>query len=303
MNEAASLLFANAVDVRHVRLDSLTGSASTTMQVVKTRETLALDFVHRNRTVCWIVHNNTQNFMECGNVDKIQNDHWIMPEPDMYSLKSVHQIAVDWASLNWYFLDDTLEIVLLCALKNQEKFLCKMILSARLNKPRGIALDPEAGFMFFTVWGSDTAKLERANLDGTQRTILVDTKIVYPYGVTLDLPLKRVYWVDTYLDYIEAVDYDGLNRKTLLRGSPVQNLYSASVFQNSLYLTSWRNNSILRVNKFRPLEDHSTILDGLERPFAIHVFHRQRQPLINNSHPCMDSPCEHVSTSPKMKHS
>ena len=57
--------------------------------------------------------------------------------------------------------------------------------------------------------------------------------------------------MDTYLDYIEAVDYDGGNRKTILRGSPVQNLYSASVFENSLYLTSWRNNSILRVNKFQ----------------------------------------------------
>ena len=52
--ETASLLFANAVDVRHVHLD---GSA-THNEVVKTRETLALDFLHRNRTVCWISHNN-----------------------------------------------------------------------------------------------------------------------------------------------------------------------------------------------------------------------------------------------------
>ena len=54
--------------------------------------------------------------------------------------------------------------------------------------------------------------------DGSQRKVLVESKIVYPYGLTLDLPLKRVYWVDTYLDYIEAVDYDGGNRKTILRG-------------------------------------------------------------------------------------
>ena len=105
--------------------------------------------------------------------------------------------------------------------------------------------------------------------------------------------------MDTYLDYIEAVDYDGGNRKTILRGSPVQNLYSASVFENSLYLTSWRNNSILRVNKFRPGEDHSTILDGLERPFAIQVFHSQRQPISHpdsdGRHPCeATTPCKHV---------
>ena len=194
-----------------------------------------------------------------------------------------------------YFLpDDTLEIILLCASK-KDKFLCKIILSARLSKPRGIALDPSEGKMFFTVWGSNTAKLETASLDGEQRQILVNTKIVYPYGITLDLPLKRVYWVDTYLDYIEACDYDGRNRRTILRGSPVQNLYSASVFENNLYLTSWRNNSILRVNKFRPSEDHSTVLDGLERPFAIQVFHRQRQPL-DGGHKCLQSPCHQVSS-------
>ena len=110
--------------------------------------------------------------MECGNIANLSKS-WIMPMPDMYSFKSVHQIAVDWASHNWYFLDDTLEIILLCALKSDfhffssetnDQFLCKMILSAHLSKPRGIALDPNEGFMFFTVWGSEQAKLERASL-------------------------------------------------------------------------------------------------------------------------------------------
>ena len=109
----------------------------------------------------------------------------------------MHQIAVDWASQNWYLLDDTLELILLCSFheKSQEepspKFLCKIILSSKLSKPRGIALDPNEGQMFFTVWGTNTAKLESADLDGKNRKILVDSKIVYPYGLTLDLPLKK----------------------------------------------------------------------------------------------------------------
>jgi low-density lipoprotein receptor-related protein 1 (alpha-2-macroglobulin receptor) len=104
--------------------------------------------------------------------------------------------------------------------------------------------------------------------------------------------------VDTYLDFIERVDYNGMNRKTILRGSPVQNLYSAAVFENTLFVTSWRNNSILAVDKFHP-ENHSTILGDLKRPFAIRVFHRQRQPVGNFSsekdHPCMNqTTCDHV---------
>ena len=138
-----------------------------------------------------------------------------MPKPDMYSFDTVNQIAVDWASNNWYFLDDTRELIQLCSFKthddddektrekqNTNLFLCKTILSVHLSKPRGIALDPSEGLMFFTIWGSDPSSLSRASLDGEARTVLVDSKIVYPYGLTLDFPMKRIYWVDTYLDYI-----------------------------------------------------------------------------------------------------
>ena len=132
---------------------------------------------------------------------------WKMPKPDMYSFDTVNQIAVDWASNNWYFLDDTRELIQLCSFKTSHHhqknlFLCKTILSVHLSKPRGIALDPSEGIMFFTIWGSDPSSLSRASLDGEARTVLVDSKIVYPYGLTLDFPMKRIYWVDTYLDYI-----------------------------------------------------------------------------------------------------
>jgi hypothetical protein len=81
---------------------------------------------------------------------------------DLFSLDSVNQIAFDWASGNWYLLDDTREMILLCSLKpSEDKFLCKTVVSVHVSKPRGIALDPDSGFMFFTVWGSDTAKIER----------------------------------------------------------------------------------------------------------------------------------------------
>ncbi len=244
----------------------------------------------------------------CANVDALQSatSPRRLPRPDMYSYESINQVAVDWAANNWYLLDDTREIILLCSHKlldlegELDRMLCKTILSVQLSKPRGIALDPNEGVMFFTVWGTTSPKLERASLDGQNRKVLVNSKIVYPYGVTVDFPTKTVYWVDTYLDYIECIDYDGNNRKTVLRGSPVQNLYSIVVFENNLYVTSWRNNSILRVNKFHP-ENRATLLDGLQRPFAIQVFHRQRQPLNyddRSGHPCQRrSPyqCNHVS--------
>lgn len=64
--------------------------------------------------------------------------------------------------------------------------------------------------------------LERAQMDGSNRTSLVNQKIVYPYGVTVDFPNQHVYWVDTYLDYVERINYDGTNRKTVKNGVAVR---------------------------------------------------------------------------------
>ena len=55
-------------------------------------------------------------------------------------------------------------------------------------------------------------------MDGQNRTKLVDSKIVFPHGITLDLVSRLVYWADAYLDYIEVVDYEGKNRQTIIQG-------------------------------------------------------------------------------------
>ena len=59
-------------------------------------------------------------------------------------------------------------------------------------------------------------------MDGQNRTKLVDSKIVFPHGITLDLVNRMVYWADAYLDYIEVVDYEGKNRHTIIQGLQVR---------------------------------------------------------------------------------
>lgn len=74
--------------------------------------------------------------------------------------------------------------------------------------------------LFFTDYGN-VAKVERCNMDGTNRTRLVDYKTEQPTAVALDLFKKLVYWADAYLDYIDVVDYNGKNRHTIIQGSQV----------------------------------------------------------------------------------
>lgn len=74
--------------------------------------------------------------------------------------------------------------------------------------------------LFFIDYGN-VAKVERCNMDGTNRTRLVDYKIEQPTAVALDVVKKLVYWADAYLDYIDVVDYHGKNRHNIIHGSQV----------------------------------------------------------------------------------
>ena len=98
-------------------------------------------------------------------------------------------------------------------------------------------------------------KLERALMDGRERTTIVSTNIVFPHGVAVDAPNRRVYWVDTWAlqsDHIGSCDYNGHNRKTVFRSTSAENLYGLTVFQNLLYLPSWKEKAIMQSNKLHP---------------------------------------------------
>lgn len=233
----------------------------------------ALEFVHRNHTICYVHHNLTKSRITFANVNNL-NERWHLPvSSPIIEEQTIQQIAFDWISENWYFLDDYREIIYVCT---NDLNWCRIILEYDLSKPRAFAVDPTSGYMFFTKWGHTVPMLERCRMDGSERKPIVEEKIVYPYGVAIDYPKKHVFWVDTYLDYVEKVDYDGKHRKTILRGAQVRNLHGITVFQNKLYLSSWYNNSIMELDKFS--HKVKTLVSNISRPYNVHVFHRQRQP-------------------------
>lgn len=57
--------------------------------------------------------------------------------------------------------------------------------------------------MYWTDWG-EMPKIERANLDGTDRVVLLNTSLGWPNGLAIDYIAGKLYWGDAKTDKIEV---------------------------------------------------------------------------------------------------
>ena len=80
---------------------------------------------------------------------------------------------------------------------------------------------------------------------------LVTENITYPGGVTLDTAAKIIYWIDSYNDAINSVDYNGNNRKVIFQDTtlPVSKFqgFDLDFTGDSMYFTDWLANAIYGV--------------------------------------------------------
>jgi len=57
--------------------------------------------------------------------------------------------------------------------------------------------------MYWTDWG-EVPKIERADLDGMERLVMVNTSLGWPNGLALDYDERKLYWGDAKTDKIEV---------------------------------------------------------------------------------------------------
>ncbi|PFX17344.1 Low-density lipoprotein receptor-related protein 6 [Stylophora pistillata] len=122
-------------------------------------------------------------------------------------------LAVDWRASKLYWTDVTYATISVSDLHGNNRYLHNF---TGLDKPQGIAVDPDSGLMFWTDCGT-YPKIERATLSGEQRLAIITKHLHHPNDVDLDRGNRRLYWVDAKSDRVESADYDGGNRKLLLQ--------------------------------------------------------------------------------------
>lgn len=81
----------------------------------------------------------------------------------LQNVPSAEGLAVDWISRNIYFTDAVKRTIEVASLDGKHR---KVLVDTDLKNPRGIALDPRDGYMFWCDWYRKAPRIERSNMDG-----------------------------------------------------------------------------------------------------------------------------------------
>ncbi|KAF7998627.1 hypothetical protein HCN44_011035 [Aphidius gifuensis] len=175
------------------------------------------------------------------------------------SIDAVDSLVVDVIGRKLYWTDAGLNSIEVSELNGTNR---KVLIWSGLDNPRAIALYYAKGLMFWTDWGNN-ARIERANMDGEERSTVITENLVWPNGLTIDIQTNRLYWNDAKKKVIETSDLDGSNRKVLMKG--VQHPYGLSIMGDLLYWSDWQTKSIHQVNKYTGKDARVIVnkLDGI----------------------------------------
>ncbi|XP_046432202.1 sortilin-related receptor-like isoform X1 [Neodiprion fabricii] len=209
-------------------------------------------------------------------------------------LSSIEGMALDWISKVLYFVDGVqmkIEIIRV-DISTMGRMRRTILDSAVLKKPRGIAVHPMNGYMFWTDWAPGDASVSRANLDGSNvKRLFNDKTVEWPNGITIDHIAERIYWVDAKLDYIGSSDLDGQRfKKILANDERLAHPFAVAVFKDNMYWDDWKQSMIFVADK-----DHglglTNVFGQLVGLMDLKVFAHSVQVGTNR---CANSTCSHI---------
>lgn len=101
--------------------------------------------------------------------------------------------------------------------------------------------------MYWSDWGVEP-RIEKASMDGANRTVLHNTRLRWPNALTLDIFTQTLYWADASFDKVESSNADGTNRQLLIQ-TGIFHPFSIAVTNNEIYFSDWGGLAIFHVNE------------------------------------------------------
>ena len=102
--------------------------------------------------------------------------------------------------------------------------------------------------MYWTNWNNNP-KIEKAEMTGKKRVVIVSVRLQQPNGLTLDQDKNRLYWVDASYHVLEYLDLNLNNRVTLISSYDVlASPFGLTLLGDTLYWTDTRDRAVYQAN-------------------------------------------------------
>ena len=135
--------------------------------------------------------------------------------------------------------------------------------------------------MYWTDWTywSYSSKIEKADMDGSNRTVVVQfgSGYRYPSGLALDVTNNWLYWADYYNDKLEVYKFSSHKLIEIISSNQeayLTNPFGLALHENHLFWTDWSYYGVYRVDRNTGLNAQK-ILSSQSRPMLIHAYDKE----------------------------
>lgn len=263
-------------------------------------EVSGLDYYYDKQLICW-----TDQGMEAIQCRKMNESFYKEPPVSPVGIEELNDgvdklsvitkgiekpegLAIDWYTDKIYWADGELNRIEVATLNGKYQ---KLLFWTDLDQPRAIALVPSKQLIIWTDWG-ESPRIERASMDGdkSSRMVLVNERIFWPNGLTVDIENNLIYWVDGNLHFLDVINLDGTGRRTILKD--LKYPYSITYINKKLFWSDWTDGCInsydLETGKL------TDIIDAPEVPITVRAWDRSLQQVGPNPCRVNNGNCSHL---------
>ncbi|XP_047545765.1 low-density lipoprotein receptor-related protein 6 [Vanessa atalanta] len=278
------LLYTTASDIRVTNTSKL----SKINAIIKGLEQgSAVDFLYRKSLVCW--SDQTAELIQCMEYNNTHSGEKVRLVSK--GLITPTGIAIDWYTEKIYWTDGETNRIEVISIDQKYR---KVLFWTDVDLARAIAVVPKEGLMFWTDCG-EIPKIERAGMNGdpATRKVIVKDDIFWPNGITVDYNNNLIYWVDSKLQFFDVMDFNGNNRKKVVREG-LKYPYALTFFNDRLFWIDWKTLVIntLDVTTNGAIKE---LIKSDSVPVDIKVFDNSRQLMPSGDYPCKtNEDCSHL---------